>query len=158
MSKEEFCLWYHISEDQFYGREIIYGGLTIKYGHKLPENMNLIINGDLFILANELPSNTRLTSSGLIYLIDDIKIGEGVKLTAYWLFDIKTGKSISNVPYFTSDGEPTLIDDRFIWYGNSIMNIKAKIGDDYLVRRSNYVIGLNWFDKNFIKDDPNYEE
>lgn len=157
MTKEEFCLKYRISEDQFNGREIIYLGLTIK-NHELPENMNLIVNGDLWLSVNELPSNTRLTSSGVIYMYNNIKVGDNVKLTTYWLFDMKTGERIHDILYFTSNGEPTLIDDRFIWYGNSIMNIKAQIGNDYVVRRSNYVIGLKWFDKNFIEDGPNYEE
>jgi hypothetical protein len=65
---KEFCVKHKISEEQFYGKEIIKGNFKSE-SSILPAGINLIVAGNMYINSvRKLYENTVLISTGDIYL------------------------------------------------------------------------------------------
>ena len=82
LSREEFCKEFKLTENQFFGRDVIDGDFDSEYLEYLPEGISLKCNGFVYINSiKELPKNTFLESlDGTIEAMCLKELSEGCSL------------------------------------------------------------------------------
>ena len=141
LSKEEFCDEYGLTEDQFYGRDIIEEDLGIIHSKYLPEGCSLGAYKSLrFYELLELPKVCFLKSEDTLSLPILKKLSEGCTLKAIYI-DLE---SLKELP------ENYSVDAVWVWCKNVIPTYKGS---------SEFYLGewnkkKSFKDFSYIKEEP----